>query len=30
MPQLFHTIDHIACTKQRSVLMLSFYDRALK
>lgn len=30
MPRLIHTIDHIACTKQRSVLMLSFYDRALK
>ena len=22
MPRLIHTIDHIACTKQRSVLML--------
>lgn len=30
MLRLIHTIDHIARTKQRSVLMLSFYDRALK
>ena len=30
MPQLIHTIDHIARTQQRGVLILSFYDRALK
>ena len=30
MPQLIHTIDHIARIHQRDVLMLSFYDRALK
>lgn len=30
MPQLIDTIDHIARTQQRDVLMLSFYDHALK
>ena len=30
MPQLIHTIDHIARIQRRGVLMLSFYDRALK
>ena len=30
MPQLIHTIDHIARIQQRGVLRLLFYDRALK
>ena len=30
MPRLIHTIDHIARIQRRGVLMLSFYDRALK